>query len=195
MKVPFTRNFKAGPALLSLLVLLAATSPAAAQEDGAQATTVRIIAADGKLAPGAEPEMRAEDALRLFKHMLLVRMLDERLTLLQRQGRIGFHIGSLGEEAAIVGRAAALGEADWELARAKREADVARACTAAVSAAVARNEASAASPRPTALVSAICLMPAVMKPPYPFHSGVGVVITWITRSPGISRSNPSNSSL
>ena len=35
--------------------------------------------------------------------MVRVRILDERLVTLQRQGRIGFHIGSLGEEAAILG--------------------------------------------------------------------------------------------
>jgi pyruvate dehydrogenase E1 component alpha subunit len=41
------------------------------------------------------------------------RLLDDRLTALQRQGRIGFHIGSLGEEASILGSAFALREQDW----------------------------------------------------------------------------------
>jgi 2-oxoisovalerate dehydrogenase E1 component alpha subunit len=45
--------------------------------------------------------------------MVRVRLLDERLVALQRQGRIGFHIGSQGEEAAILGSAAALREQDW----------------------------------------------------------------------------------
>ena len=36
--------------------------------------------------------------------MVRVRILDERLVTLQRQGRIGFHIGSIGEEAAILGQ-------------------------------------------------------------------------------------------
>jgi pyruvate dehydrogenase E1 component alpha subunit len=45
--------------------------------------------------------------------MVLVRTLDERLVTLQRQGRIGFHIGSYGEEAAVMGSAAALRKQDW----------------------------------------------------------------------------------
>jgi 2-oxoisovalerate dehydrogenase E1 component alpha subunit len=63
--------------------------------------------------PQTDPNMPDELAVRLFKHMLLTRMLDERLVTLQRQGRIGFHIGSMGEEAAILGSAAALRENDW----------------------------------------------------------------------------------
>ena len=45
--------------------------------------------------------------------MVRVRALDERLLALQRQGRVGFHIGSQGEEAAILGSAAALRDQDW----------------------------------------------------------------------------------
>jgi pyruvate dehydrogenase E1 component alpha subunit len=41
------------------------------------------------------------------------RFLDERLTALQRQGRIGFHVGSLGEEGAIIGAAFAMRQQDW----------------------------------------------------------------------------------
>jgi 2-oxoisovalerate dehydrogenase E1 component alpha subunit len=45
--------------------------------------------------------------------MLLTRTLDERLVVLQRQGRIGFHIGSLGEEATVIGSAAGMAAEDW----------------------------------------------------------------------------------
>jgi 2-oxoisovalerate dehydrogenase E1 component alpha subunit len=45
--------------------------------------------------------------------MVMTRVLDERLVTLQRQGRIGFHIGSMGEEATVIGTAAALDETDW----------------------------------------------------------------------------------
>jgi 2-oxoisovalerate dehydrogenase E1 component alpha subunit len=45
--------------------------------------------------------------------MLRTRVLDDRLVTLQRQGRIGFHIGSLGEEAAILGSAFAMRDQDW----------------------------------------------------------------------------------
>jgi 2-oxoisovalerate dehydrogenase E1 component alpha subunit len=45
--------------------------------------------------------------------MVLGRALDERMITLQRQGRIGFYIGSIGEEAAVFGAAAAMQRADW----------------------------------------------------------------------------------
>src|SRR5262249_41291931 len=45
--------------------------------------------------------------------MLLIRIMDERLIALQRQGRIGFYGEARGQEAAIVGSAAALAEGDW----------------------------------------------------------------------------------
>jgi 2-oxoisovalerate dehydrogenase E1 component alpha subunit len=45
--------------------------------------------------------------------MALNRALDERMITLQRQGRIGFYIGSIGEEATVFGTAAAMAETDW----------------------------------------------------------------------------------
>lgn len=51
--------------------------------------------------------------LRIYRAMLLSRRLDERLMALQRQGRVGFHVGHRGEEAAILGAAAALRPQDW----------------------------------------------------------------------------------
>jgi 2-oxoisovalerate dehydrogenase E1 component alpha subunit len=45
--------------------------------------------------------------------MVLNRRVDERMIMLQRQGRIGFYIGSIGEEAAIIGSAYALRPGDW----------------------------------------------------------------------------------
>ncbi|HXK60934.1 MAG TPA: pyruvate dehydrogenase (acetyl-transferring) E1 component subunit alpha [Acidobacteriota bacterium] len=54
-----------------------------------------------------------EQLLSLYRLMLLNRRLDERMIMLQRQGRIGFYVGSVGEEAAIIGSAYALDEKDW----------------------------------------------------------------------------------
>jgi pyruvate dehydrogenase E1 component alpha subunit len=68
---------------------------------------------DGTLDPMHDPKVDVDLVRALYRHMCLVRMLDERMVLLQRQGRIGFHIGSLGEEAAILGSAAALRDNDW----------------------------------------------------------------------------------
>ena len=57
--------------------------------------------------------------------MVLNRSLDERMITLQRQGRIGFYIGSIGEEATVLGTAAAHARARLDLPllpRARRRA-------------------------------------------------------------------------
>jgi 2-oxoisovalerate dehydrogenase E1 component alpha subunit len=74
---------------------------------------VRLLGEDGAMRPGKEPPISVADAASLYESMVRVRLLDDRLVKLQRQGRIGFHIGSLGEEASILGSAFALREQDW----------------------------------------------------------------------------------
>jgi len=59
------------------------------------------------------PKLSKDLLRRIMRYMVLNRELDERLTKLQRQGRIGFHIGSVGEEALMIGTAAALRPSDW----------------------------------------------------------------------------------
>lgn len=51
--------------------------------------------------------------LRIYEEMLRLRILDQRMLTLQRQGRIGFYGTATGEEAAIIGSAAALEPEDW----------------------------------------------------------------------------------
>ncbi|HET6267159.1 MAG TPA: thiamine pyrophosphate-dependent enzyme, partial [Acidobacteriota bacterium] len=51
--------------------------------------------------------------IRLYEAMLRIRLLDQRMLMLQRQGRIGFYGTATGEEAAIVGSAYALRPEDW----------------------------------------------------------------------------------
>lgn len=59
------------------------------------------------------PNMSPETLMRVYRFMKLVRMLDERMIALQRQGRIGFYGAATGEEAAVIGSAAALESGDW----------------------------------------------------------------------------------
>lgn len=75
---------------------------------------LRILRPDGKVESGQQvPAIERADLIRLYRFMLLNRRLDERMITLQRQGRIGFYIGSMGEEAAIIGSAFALRPEDW----------------------------------------------------------------------------------
>lgn len=73
-----------------------------------------VLEENGQLKADAEfPDLNDEQLLELYRSMVFVRLLDDRLTRLQRQGRIGFFIGSTGEEASIIGSAFALEEKDW----------------------------------------------------------------------------------
>jgi pyruvate dehydrogenase E1 component alpha subunit len=53
------------------------------------------------------------DLRNLYTTMVRVRKMDEKLILLQRQGRIGFYLSCLGQEACHIGAAYALNEDDW----------------------------------------------------------------------------------
>lgn len=73
----------------------------------------RVMRDDGTLDPAHDPKLADADVIALYTAMVRVRTLDDRLVTLQRQGRIGFHIGSLGEEASILGSAFAMRDNDW----------------------------------------------------------------------------------
>src|SRR5260221_11797192 len=79
----------------------------------ASAEVIRALREDGSLAPEFDPHLSEEEVVALYRFMVETRYLDERLTALQRQGRIGFHVGALGGEAAILGAAFATRKQDW----------------------------------------------------------------------------------
>ena len=74
---------------------------------------MHVIRDDGSLEPALDPGLPIELMVAMYEAMVRTRVIDDRLERLQRQGRIPFHVGSVGEEAAIVGTAAALREQDW----------------------------------------------------------------------------------
>jgi len=72
-----------------------------------------VIGPDGKIDANNAPDLSTDEMVDLYKWMVKTRVIDLQLERLQRQGRIGFHIGSLGEEACIIGSAAAMRDQDW----------------------------------------------------------------------------------
>jgi len=77
------------------------------------AKVIRVLSDDGTLDPRHDPRLSESDVLEIYRWMVTTRQLDQRLVALQRQGRIGFHVGSLGEEASIIGSAFAMRKSDW----------------------------------------------------------------------------------
>lgn len=73
----------------------------------------RVLDDDGRPLPGARvPEIPDATLQKIFDTMLLVRIVDDRMMRLQRQGRLGFYMKSIGEEASHFA-VAPLRESDW----------------------------------------------------------------------------------
>lgn len=74
---------------------------------------LQVVRDDGQAERALEPRLSEGQLRELYKSMLMVRLLDERGMLLQRQGRLGFYISAEGQEAVHVGAGYALEQDDW----------------------------------------------------------------------------------
>ena len=73
----------------------------------------RVLDDDGRVLPGAKvPDVADDTLLRIFDSMMLARIMDDRMMRLQRQGRLGFYMKAIGEEASHFA-VAALRPSDW----------------------------------------------------------------------------------
>jgi pyruvate dehydrogenase E1 component alpha subunit len=59
------------------------------------------------------PDIQRDTLLRLYREMVRLRVLDERMMTLQRQGRVGFYGACTGQEAATLASAIVLEPSDW----------------------------------------------------------------------------------
>ena len=75
-------------------------------------TLRRVLDDDGR-AIGPVPGIPADDVRRMYRHMLVLRAMDQRMLSLQRQGRIGFYGLTTGQEASVTGSVYPLRPTDW----------------------------------------------------------------------------------
>lgn len=86
--------------------------PSFAADDTEQAMGLyRVLDQAGE--PVGAVDVPDDIALRIWRSMARVRVIDERMLALQRQGRIGFYGAATGQEAGVVGAAEALQHRDW----------------------------------------------------------------------------------
>ncbi len=74
---------------------------------------LRRVIGDGGSVPDGEPGLAAEELLRLYRSLVLLRTYDERSVVYHRQGRVGTYAIFWGHEAIQAGAVHALAERDW----------------------------------------------------------------------------------
>jgi pyruvate dehydrogenase E1 component alpha subunit/2-oxoisovalerate dehydrogenase E1 component alpha subunit len=83
----------------------------------------RVLRDDGSVDPERDPKLPVELLLRAYREIKRLRVLDARMMLLQRQGRIGFYGTCTGQEATPIAAGLALAKDDWVF-QALREASI-----------------------------------------------------------------------
>jgi 2-oxoisovalerate dehydrogenase E1 component alpha subunit len=79
----------------------------------AKLTQPKAVMDDDGTPTGDVPDLSDETLLDMYEAMVATRMMNERGMKLQRQGRINFYVGSMGQEATHVGFGAAFQDRDW----------------------------------------------------------------------------------
>lgn len=73
----------------------------------------RVLSDDGSIDRAAHPHIDSSIIERAYRHIKRLRVLDARMMLLQRQGRIGFYGTCTGQEATPIAAGLVLRETDW----------------------------------------------------------------------------------
>jgi pyruvate dehydrogenase E1 component subunit alpha len=73
----------------------------------------RVLKDDGSATAVTDPSIDDDVATTAYRYLKLMRLLDARMILLQRQGRVGFYGACTGQEAVPIGCALAIDADDW----------------------------------------------------------------------------------
>lgn len=74
---------------------------------------LKVLNDDGSADPATDPHLPSDLVLRAYREMKRLRLLDARMILLQRQGRVGFYGACTGQEATPIAAALAIEPGDW----------------------------------------------------------------------------------
>ncbi len=72
-----------------------------------------VLRDDGTADPATDPRLPSATLLSAYRHMRRLRMLDARMIVLQRQGRVGFYGACTGQEAVPIAAGLVANEHDW----------------------------------------------------------------------------------
>lgn len=82
-------------------------------DDASDIGLLRVLCDDGSTFPRTDPRLPTPTLLRAYREMRRLRLVDERMVALQRQGRVGFYGACTGQEAIPIATAMALDSGDW----------------------------------------------------------------------------------
>ncbi len=94
-------------------VLRATASPSVLRDDDPDVALLTVLRADGTADPGVDPQVPREVLMRGYREMRRLRILDAKMILLQRQGRVGFYGACTGQEAVPIATGLVLEKDDW----------------------------------------------------------------------------------
>ncbi len=73
----------------------------------------QVLRDDGTVDARRDPNLDDVTARSIYRHMLRIRLIDERMLMRQRQGKVGFYGASTGQEATPIVTGHCLTETDW----------------------------------------------------------------------------------
>jgi pyruvate dehydrogenase E1 component alpha subunit/2-oxoisovalerate dehydrogenase E1 component alpha subunit len=74
---------------------------------------LRVLRDDGTADPKTDPHLPVETLRRAYREMRRLRLIDARMVVLQRQGRVGFYGACTGQEAVPIATGLVLDQEDW----------------------------------------------------------------------------------
>jgi pyruvate dehydrogenase E1 component alpha subunit/2-oxoisovalerate dehydrogenase E1 component alpha subunit len=83
------------------------------REDDPDIALHRVLRDDGTADPATDPKIPADVLVRAYREIRRLRLIDARMLLLQRQGRVGFYGAAQGQEATPIATGLAVAPADW----------------------------------------------------------------------------------
>jgi pyruvate dehydrogenase E1 component alpha subunit len=86
---------------------------AALRDDDPDVGLFTVLREDGTVDPDRDPKIADEVLVSAYRHMRRLRLLDARMILLQRQGRVGFYGACTGQEAVPIATGLVAQKDDW----------------------------------------------------------------------------------
>jgi pyruvate dehydrogenase E1 component alpha subunit len=84
-----------------------------ASEDAPDVALLRVLRDDGAADPATDPHMDHDLVVRAYREMRRLRLFEERMVSMQRQGRVSFYGSARGQEAVPIAAGLAVKGEDW----------------------------------------------------------------------------------